>query len=362
LGLVVARRKGLRGGRLFAIVALAPVAASLATIAVAQDDKDGTDKKQPTIRELLRDLGDGDKAEQAVQALVARGSEAVPLLKGDAIEGTDMMRRGWAIVALSEIGGKEVEQLFIQIQGDEKQSMLVRTWAAAGRVSMAKSTDELLQLAGAIPQFPALGRPIGLRLIESLADKDKPATPEQILSVSLRVPQLQQALAPAILALGSEKLTNVLTTSKDQEVRRQSAGYLGALYNQGDKSVAEQVIKVYKFDPETKEAAWNGGPLFLPGIQWPKEQAQELVGNLISWHLWCDRHKKAGEQQQIHNNLAGVGLGQMAGYQPIFGQNVTTVQWLEVWGKAVGRKEIERMLKEQGVDADRKYSGVLERL
>ena len=44
---------------------------------------------------------------------------------------------------------------------DGNQSMLVRTWAAAARVAMTKSTDALIEKANLISQFPALGRRIG---------------------------------------------------------------------------------------------------------------------------------------------------------------------------------------------------------
>jgi hypothetical protein len=57
-----------------------------------------------------------------------------------------------------------------------------------------------------------------------------------------------------------------------------------------------------------------------------------------------------------------VSLAQAAGYQsPGFNQ-IGTTQWLITWGKAVGREEIRRILKEQGVDSNRKYSDVLQQL
>jgi len=183
-----------------------------------------------------------------------------------------------------------------------------------------------------------------------------------MLTVSLRIPQLQQALAPAIIALGPKDLSAALVTAKDQNVRRQAAAYLGSLAGRGDKGVPAAVIEVYKFDPDAKDVAWKGGPLFVPGINWNKEDARALVGNLISWHLWCDIRGRKSEQKQIHNNIRSLSLARAAGYQGPGWQDIGTVQWLTIWGKAVGRKEIERMLKQQGVDTNRKYSSVLESL
>ncbi len=343
--------------RTWLVLLIFAVSLTAAPLAFAQDKKE--DAEKPTIRQLLNQLSDGSKAESALEALVARGDEAKEQLMGEALEGNDLARRGWAIVALSEIGGKDVDEHLAKVHGDGNQPMLIRTWAAAARVYMTDSTDGLVQKAELAQQFPAVGRPLGMRLVDSLGDKEKPASPEGLLSVSLRVPQLQQALAPAILALGSEKLVSVMTTAKDQQVRYQATAYLGTLAVQGDKKVAPAVVNVYKFDPQAEQVPWNGGPLYLPGIQWDKEQGTKLVGNLIAWHLWCDRNGKGGEQQQINNNLNSITLANVVGYQ--FGAN-DTVTWLTNWGKVVGRKEIERMLKEQGADDVRKYSSVLEQL
>ena len=40
-----------------------------------------------------------------------------------------------------------------------------------------------------------------------------------------------------ILALGSEKLIKIMTTAKEQTVRRQATAYIGTLAQNGDKTV-----------------------------------------------------------------------------------------------------------------------------
>ena len=373
IGLVVAARFKTSRAVTRSLVIFSVAISVMASAALAQDkaddkkadekksDKKADEDKRP-IRELLRDLNDAGKAAAAVDALVARGAEAKEQLKGEAIEGNDLARRGWAIVALAEIGGDDVDQLLAKVHGDSKQPALLRTWAAAARVYMTESTDELIEKASLVSTFPALGRPLGMRIIERLSDKEQQASPEGILAVSLKVPKLQQALVPAILALGPEKLSGVLTTAKDQTVRRQAAAYLGTLAQQGDKGVAPAVIKVYKFDAQAKDVPWSGGPLFVPGIAWQKDDARALVGNLIRWHLWCDRKGRKAEQKQIHNNLRSVGLARVAGYQSPGFREATTVQWLTTWGKAIGRKALADLLAEQGAADTPKYSNILEKL
>lgn len=319
------------------------------------------DAEKPTIRQLLNDLSHKEKAEAAVAALVERGDEAKEQLKGEAIEGGDLTRRGWAIVALSEIGGNDVDELLKNVHGDDKQPALVRTWAAAGRVAMVDSVNELTDLAPLASQFPAVGRPIGMRLVEKLAGGEE-ASAEGLLSVSLKVPQLQQSLASAILAVGPEKLSKAMATAKEQEVRRQAAAYLGTMAQQGEKKVAPQVVDVYQFEADAKEVPWQGGPLFVPGIQWDKENARALVGNLVRWHLWCDRKGKGAEQKQIHNNIRSLGLAGAAGYQSPGFNEIGTVQWLQIWGKAVGKEELQALLKEQGVLDNAKYAAALKGL
>ena len=83
------------------------------------------------IMALIEDLADGEKATDAVEALVKTGEPAVKHLLGEAIEGRDLATRGWAIVALTEIGGPQVKKAMQTLHGDGKQNMLIRTWAAA---------------------------------------------------------------------------------------------------------------------------------------------------------------------------------------------------------------------------------------
>jgi len=365
LGAIAVWRR--RGAAVAAILVLA-AAATWTSGALAEDDAPKAapakadapkaDAEKPTIRQLINKLNDAKTAKEAVVALVARGQEAVPQLSGEAIEGNNITRRGWAIVALSEIGGEKVDALLTKVHQDGKQPMLVRTWAAAGRVYMTKDAKGLMEKAQLVSEFPALGRPVGMRIVESL-NAGGEASPEQIVSVSIRIPKLQKALAPAIMALGKAKLINVMTSAKDQNVRRQAAGYLGALANQGDADVGKAVAEAYAFNADAKDVPWAGGPLWVPGIQWQKDDARALVGSLIRWHLWADRNGKKDEQNQIHNNIRSLTLARVAGYQSPGWQAASTERWLQVWANTVGKDEVRKILKEQGVEDNPKYASVI---
>jgi hypothetical protein len=319
-----------------------------------------------SLDELVKQLGDTKQAEDAVAELLKTAKTTdgeretiIAALAEVATQDESNVRRGWALVALGDIGGTDVDELLIKIHNDESQSKLVRTWAAAARVAMTKTTDGLVEKAALISKFPALGRPIGMRIVEQMSKDGATASPEALITIRNKMPaQIQQALGPAIMGLGAEKLASVLTSGKDQKVRQAAAGYLGALFNNGDKSVPAAVVKTYKFDPSAKEVVWQGGPLYIPGIRWQKEDAQALVDNLLRWHLFCDLNGKSSEKQQIHNNLYSVALIQVAGYQRPNWQAADTVRWLQAWAKVIGKDKMIELLKEQKADGNAKYKSV----
>ncbi len=274
--------------------------------------------------------------------------------------GEELPQRGWAIAALAEIGGTDIDEYLLDVHANESTEMIVRTWAAAARVSMTRSVNGLIEKAQLITTFPALGRPIGMRLVEQMSEDGEEVDPEQMIQATIRVPQLQQSLAAAIMAFGPEKLSTVLYNCADNNVRRTAAGYLGSIANAGEgQDVANQVIAAVTFDAQANDVPWKGGALFIPNIQWEKENARALVGNLIRWHVWCDMNDRTEEQQQIHNNIRSVALIQAAGYTNPGWQSVGTVEWLNSWKAAVGKEEIRKLLEDVGALESEKYAATL---
>ncbi|MCH8830254.1 MAG: HEAT repeat domain-containing protein, partial [Planctomycetes bacterium] len=346
-------------------VVLSGVTASLVTAGQKKKSTEKPAAKPPTILQLIDQLKDPKKASAASQALIKHGEKAIPDLIGEAIEGSDLAMRGWAIVCLAEIGGKRASERLLEMQNDKKQPPLVRTWAAAGRVHMAESTNELLQLANLIPQFPALGRPIGMKLVAKLTAKGNKATAEDLLAVTIRVRQLQAPLAPAILATGADSLAKAMRSSKNQQIRRQAAAYLATLANKGEDAVPGAIVKAYAFDPQAKSVPWNGGPLFIPLLQWQqkKDDAKRLVGNLIAWYVWCEENTQGATrtalQRQLHNNLRSLQLAAAAGYRSPGFRQAGTNAWLQTWGAAAGKAEIARILKAQNLTQNPRYQQIL---
>ncbi len=331
-------------------------------------DDDQAERRQSDS--IIDDLKSSETAADAI-AEIKKRAEASETERGKLVKdllnvvkaSDDLSKRGWAIAALAEIGGQDVDENLLNVHADENQPQLVRTWAAAARVSNTRTVNGLIEKAQLISKFPALGRPIGMRIVEKMADGDSQVDPEKVLAVTQQVPQLQSSLASAIMAFGSEKLSNVMVTSNDNGIRRLSAGYLGSLAGQGDlPAVVDSVTRRLAFDGQAETVPWAGGALFVPSVQWNQEDARELVGSLIRWYLWCDLRGKDAEQKQIHNNIRSLGLANAAGYKSPGWNDVDCNAWLIAWGQAVGKEEIETILKEQDAETNPGYSGALEKL
>ena len=320
--------------------------------------------------ELIQKLENSKTAHQAIEEIIAyaKGSdfnrEAVIKDLLEVVRTDDSLtKRGWAIAALAEIGGQDVDEYLLNVHADEKQEQIVRTWAAAARVTMTRTVNGLIEKANLVSQFPALGRPIGIRIVEKLSDDSSQGDPEKVLAVTQKVPLLQEALASTIMAFGPAKLTDVMIHADDTNIRRLAAAYLGTLAQQGNgDKVAEEVANQLKFDMSAKNVPWTGGALFVPGIQWKKEDARKLVGQLIRWNLWCDIRGKTQEQRQIHNNIRSLGLARAAGYTSPGWNEVDCIAWLKAWGAAMGRGEIQDILKQQDVDNNQEYASALKNL
>ena len=295
---------------------------------------------------------DRTKASYAAKELVSRGADATGILLETSNRDHGLVQRGWAISCLGQIGGRDIEVSLAKIYQNEQEDKLVRTWAAAARIAATDSAELLIEQAHLAKDFPALGRPLSKKLVATLQQGQK-VTAAQLISMTLKVPVLQNALTAPILATGSEELVRVLTTSTDQNIRRQAAAYLGTLASQST-GVPEAIVSAYTFDSKAKEVPWSDGPLFIPRLSWPQDQARLLVGNLIRWHLWCDVNGHAAEQNQIHNNLRSLYLAGAAGYQSPGFRESSTADWLKVWSAVVGKDEIRKLLAEQDVPP-RKY-------
>ena len=318
---------------------------------------------------LLERLADPQQGEGCLDAAAALALEnpvertrITEALANQAVADIPMAARGWTIAALAAIPGQDIDELLLQLQTDTAQPELVRTWAAAARVDRCRSVAALIEKADLIQQFPVLGRPIGKRLASQLQQDDDRTNVEQLLALSLRLPQLQSALAPMILTASEKDLIRVLCGAKDPNIRRQAAAYLGTLAaGENGPAIAAAVADAYRFDPTAEQVCWKGGPLFIPGIDWQRypAEARRLTDGLIRWVVWCDRYGRTAELRQLHNNLRSLNLARAAGYASPGWQMADAVGWLQSWGAVVGRNQLETLLAEQHALENPRYRAAL---
>ena len=311
--------------------------------------------------QAIADLSQADRAKAAVNKLVRMGEPAVDDLVDFVVDSQDTSARGWAIVALGKIGGLRADAALQAIHQQNAQPMLVRTWAAAARIEMAKSPQRLINLANLASQFPSTARPLAMKLSAHLARDKGPKKAERLFDAATRIPALRTELQAVILALPSRDLVNALISGKNNQVRRMAAQYLATVASKR-KDIGRAVINAVRFNTRAKQPPWGTSmALFLPGMQWQQAEARQLVGQLMRWHLWADVNGQNGIQQQIHNNLRSVALIRAAGYRNPGWSNINTIAWLKIWKDTVGVDAVRAMLREQKVAGLRRYQAVFDR-
>ena len=302
--------------------------------------------------------GEPSDVDAAIDALVALDKQAIDPLFNEALFGEELSSRGWAIVCLSEIGGRKADKMLSALYNDREESELVRTWAAAARVAAAEDIEQLIRLADLSNELPPLSRPISER-VKALGTEGGTESVQELIKISIRVPQLQGALAQTILSAGPQALVDIMTTDQDPSVRWQATAYLATLGAQGDDQVAGAVVEAYRYKKSARDIPWRGGPLYVPGIQWSGDDARQLSKNLIRWMVFCERSGLPNESRQIENNLRSIQLAQAAGYA-MSGSGIEA--WLRTWSDAYGEKAVKNILGEQGVADDEPFRTILDSL
>ena len=319
----------------------------------------------PQLKSLIENLKNRTQASHASAQLVKLGSRATDALINIAFDATDPVQRGWAVVSLAEIGGPVVNRNLKKLHSNPNHPLVVRTWAAAARVRMARDTQTLVKLSRLMSQFPALKRPLGMRIAQMFSGRQNQAALEQMLEIATTNPQLQQALLPTVLKAGYKPLMRLMVGAKKQQVRRQAAAFIATLAQRKkglQDEIAAETVRVLRFRPSEEDEPWKGGPLFLPSIRWTAQYARPLVNHLIAWHVWADTRDRRDVQRQLHNNLRSVNLARAAGYSSPGWSNVKTERWLKAWGKTIGRNRLRKLLLTQGWATYRRYKHILSAL
>lgn len=319
--------------------------------------------KRQRITRLIRQFRNPKRVNSALRQVVKMGSAAIPYLWAEIIEDQPLVPRGWAVVALSEMGQQmnniDAKTKLKTVALNASHPVLLRTWAAAGHILTAQSTKELLLLQSLLNHFPATVRPFSKRLRGLMKVGKKSLTTLLKLSTNYR---LRRALAPVIMSFGPRPLVKVMYSHPDNSTRRMAAAYVASIGRKEPIKTAKMIVRALRFRPKAKLVPWAGGALFVPSIAWKKPQARALVGRLIAWMLWAEGHHKKSLQRQIHNNIRSLSLARVAGYRSPGWRMATIDRWLVIWGGVVGCRGIKRILQQQGVESISRYQSVLQQL
>lgn len=290
-----------------ALYAAAPHAA--ATIPELDQVRTGTDRGgAPTgLRERLRHE---DTAREAVLEAQGLGRHGTGMLVDVALDAdVDLVARGRAIVALSGVGGHDVDATLRGLHEDAAEPVLVRTWAAAARIQRAQDVDAVLALTQLQRSFPALARPIGMKFETIVAS----SSAREVVAMSMGGGAVQQAAARAIRGMPLEDLVALVYSDTDDGVRRQAAAWVGNRAGTEGDAVRSEVLDTLEVR-RVVELPWAGGALYVPSAGWDEASGQELVERLIGWYVVADRAGLDRHSQAIWNNLYSVGLLNTAGF------------------------------------------------
>lgn len=277
-------------------------------------------------------------------------SASIAELREAALYGESLEVQGQAVLTLVRATDAAATEALLDIEAQGRAAPLVRTWAAAGLVQRAKSLDELVEIADLLKRHPSLDRPVRIAA-ERLAAGGVDV--ETMLLFSSRAPGLSKVFATQLVAAPVEEMGRLMLTHSEDSVRRLAAGFLASRDDDADG-----ILKMYDYKSSGAEVIWKGGALYVPSLGWSRAQAKQLMGDLIAWHLHCDRHGLTQEKQQVFNNLRSVGIWRQAGSRG-WPKNDTLVL-LRQYAELMGVQVVAGLLKKQGVRHDPRYAAALE--
>lgn len=303
---------------------------------------------QAPASELADRLADPARAQAALDEALRR-PDAEAVLGRVAWSDGDAVARGWAIVGLARVPTDGASERLQALADDPGESPLVRTWAAAGRISRATTLEELGRLAVWQHQgLAALDRPLRLRA-ETLVG-------EAPLVDQLRVsqdPSLAALVADRVLAAPARDLVELMYTSPEDTVRRQAAAFAAAKGTRGEdhREVAKAVTAALAFR-RAKAVPWEGGALYVPAVRWKGEDANLLVDALARWFLYLEVVQgKPDAATQVWNNLYSYQLLTACGYD----MSLRRGELVQAVARVKGTAHARAMLADVGLEGDPRF-------
>ncbi len=300
------------------------------------------------------------KSAKALQYLLKLNQKAIPYLTGEFLEGSDLVRRGWSLVALTKlVHGSKFKKQLMDITKKPKEPKIVKTWALAARIQQEKTLRDLQLYTRYHYTYRAIQRPMRLK-ITAILRKNSKVSIRNIFLLSQRFTFLRQMLMPLAEKAGVAKLVTMMATDKSNSIRRMAASYVAGLARKKPRQAAKAILHAYRFRPSARKVPWHGGALFVPGMYWNRGEARQLVRQLLTWYIWCHRNNLKKQFRQIHNNIRSLQLARAAGYRSPGWRKVDLRTWIRLWRSATSCREVKSMFRIQ--KAERKYARLLQQV
>ena len=359
-------RKG-RGAA--AILCLVSITGVSAVIAETDEDKDqpvpesgeSTGKELPSgtestslgnpqealdaVSKVIDEIQSGSDRAAAIRSIRDLGDDSVQALIDVIRIDNHIVRRGWAVVCLNELNSAKSAAALDQIINAPGLPHLIHIWAAAARVDDMTHVEDLQRFAGLCRQYPALRRPFQLQIERMAPEQDSVALYENLLTFMVTDYQLQQSSAPLLLKASPSHLAQILIGARNMDVRRQAAAWLATQKQRGNTQVNSMLTAALRFRSDADTVPWANGPLFLPGVNWTRQEALALGDELTAWFVWCSARQQPGEIQKIRTALNSFQLMQAAGYRSS-SDNVN--DWLTTWEGVIGADAMAKLMERTG--------------
>lgn len=360
---------------------------------------------------LIRQFSNPKRVERALARIIRSGSSALPYLIGESLEGIRWVRRGWSIVALSELGGAKAKQAFLRIQSNSQEERLVRYWAMAAGIRTTQEPLQLTRYANLSRSWPALRRPLRIRLQELLT-REKKGAALRILKYAASHHQFRNILQKSLRSLPLDPLLEAGFNGKTNRIRRLATSYISVHIQKRPIHTFKRLMHYIRYRPGARSVPWQGGALYLPNlptprmprfntwtwrsraqniirrtpweqmeaqiraikkqrdaafvrwqkqteakrkaIPWLRKHIVSFVNQLLMWSIWAENRGQSKEVRKIALNINQWNLRRytsfVIGLRPFILQEV-----LHKWGKRYGRNNLQRLLKQAGVAHRSKY-------
>jgi hypothetical protein len=275
-------------------------------ISIGVHDSAAAADDSKSVHLLISAMSEPETSEAAAATLVAMGDKALMDLIGEAVEGDDYNRRGWAIACLADIGSKGAVKSLTLVSDDADTPDLVKMWAGA-----------------------ALTRIRGVDAIKDLMRAAAQDSSKQGALVGLLLGMRAGAVRP---------LTTIMLTGETNADRQQATAWLGTLDQRLRGGIVKKVLGEalgYSVEQAGKGVPWEGGALYLPRTEWSAPQAWDMSRQLICWMLWAEENGKDELAKQVSNNLRDLSWRNGIGFR----QGGSGIDWAKAFLKKAGRND-----------------------